>query len=206
MKNENKKIIEIYEKLGDKYLENIKDLTPAEFYDLVKLLHPKSRVLDVGCAGGRDAKKFRKKDFNVIGIDLVDLFLKEARKNVSGVRFIKMDMRRLEFPEDYFDGIWANAVLLHLKKKDIPKTLKEFYRVLRPDGKLHIRVKKGRERGYEKDKLSGGEKRLFTYFSKKEVEKFVKKANFEIINSGIFASHSGRKGVRWISILAKKIE
>ncbi len=204
MKDEYKKIIEVYEKMGNKYLKNIKSLTPTEFYDFVKLLQPKSKILDVGCAGGRDSKRFRQRNFNVFGIDLVDSFLKEARKNVFGVKFIKMDMRKLEFPENYFDAIWANAVLLHLKKKDVPKTLREFHRVLRPGGKLQIRVKQGQGQGYEKDELSGGEKRFFTYFSKDEAEKFVRNADFEIINSGNITDESGRKGVMWISILAEK--
>jgi ubiquinone/menaquinone biosynthesis C-methylase UbiE len=203
-KDNYKKTIEVYEKLGKKYIKDIKDLTPVEFSDFVKLLPRKSKVLDVGCAAGRDSKKFLQKGFKVTGIDLVSSFLKEAKRNVPGAKFIKMDIRKLKLPKDYFDAIWASAILLHLKKKDIPKILKGFYRVLRPGGKLHIRVKKGKGSGYKKDKLSSGEKRLFTYFSKDELERLVKKADFKIITSRVFPDESGRKDVKWISVWAEK--
>lgn len=202
--NKYKKTIEIYEKLGKKYIKDIKDLTPVEFSGFVKLLPKGGKVLDVGCAGGRDSKKLIQKGFEVIGIDLTDSFLKEAKKNVPRAKFIKMDARKLKLPNDYFDAIWASAILLHLKRKDISKTLKGFYRVLKTSGKLHIRVKKGKGSGYKKDKLSSGEKRLFTYFSKDELEGLVKKADFKIIISRVFPDESRRKDVKWISIWAEK--
>jgi len=202
--NKYKKTIELYKKLGEKYIKDIKKFTPKEFPGFVKLLSKGNRVLDVGCAGGRDSKKFIRKGFKVIGVDLVDSFLKEARKTVPEAKFIKMDVCKLKFPKNYFDAIWANAILLHIKKKDIPKALKGFFKILKPGGKLHIRVKKGTGRGYKKEKLSGGKKRLFTYFLKDELEKSVEKTNFKIISSKIFPDDLGRKEIKWISIWAEK--
>lgn len=198
------KTTKIYRKLGKQYLRRIKDITPKEIYDFMKLLPKGGRVLDVGCAGGRDSERFAQKGLQVIGIDLVDAFLEEARKAVPEGKFVKMDMRELEFPENYFDGIWANAVLLHLSKKDVPKVLKNFYKVLRSNGKLHIRVKRGEGTGYEKDKLSGGEERLFVYFQKDELEELVKAAHFRIIASRILPDESGRREVSWVSLWAEK--
>lgn len=199
-----KKTIEAYEELGKKYIQSAEKLTPKEFSGFIKLLKKGGRILDVGCAGGRDSKKFIKKGFKVIGIDLVDAFLKEARKNVPRTKFLKMDSGKLKFPKNYFDGIWAQAVLLHIKRKDVPGALKGFYRVLKPEGKLHVRVKRGKGTAYIEDKLSGGKRRIFTYFSREEMEKFIKKAGFKIITSRIFPDESGRKDVKWISIWAEK--
>jgi len=199
-----KQTIEVYKKLGKKYINNIKSLTPPEFYDFIKLLPKNSRILEIGCTGGRDAKKFVQRGFKVIAIDLVEIFLKEARKKVPQAEFIKMDMTKLKFPNNYFDAIWANAILLHLKREDVLKTLRGFYRVLKKSGKLHIRVKKGTKTTYQKDKLSNGEKRFFIYFSKSELEKFVNKAGFKIIISRILPDDAGRKNLRWISLWAEK--
>ena len=196
--------IEAYKRLGKKYIKDIERLTPPEFFDFVKLLPRGGKVLEVGCSGGRDSKKFVQRGFRVIGIDLVNVFLKEARKNVSNAKFIKMDFGKLKFHQNCFDAIWANAVLLHLKKKDIAKTLRGFYRVLKPNGKLHIRVKKGKGITYEKDVLSSSERRLFVYFLKDELERFVKKAGFKIIISRILPDDAGRKDVKWISLWAEK--
>jgi 2-polyprenyl-3-methyl-5-hydroxy-6-metoxy-1,4-benzoquinol methylase len=46
-------------------------------------------VLDVGCAGGRDSKKLVGRGFKVIGIDLVDSFLKIARKKYLKLNLLK---------------------------------------------------------------------------------------------------------------------
>ncbi len=199
-----KKTIELYEELGEKYLKDIEKATPKEIYSFMKLLSKGALVLDIGCAGGRDSKVFIQKDFNVVGIDLVDSFLKEARKYVPEAKFIKMDLLKLKFPQNHFDAIWANAVLLHTKKEDMPKALKGFYKVLKPKGKLHIRVKRGKGTEYKDERLSGGKKRLFTYFLKDELEEFVKSAGFKIISSRIFPDDLDRKDIKWVGIWAEK--
>ena len=199
-----KKTIDVYKKLGSKYVKDIARLTPPEFYDFVKILPKGGRVLEVGCSGGRESKKFIQRRFKTIGIDLVTSFLKEAKREAPKAKFIKMDMRKLKFKANYFDAVWANAVLLHLKKKDVVRALKGFYKVLKKGGKLHIRVKKGKGKTYKKDKLSSGEKRLFTYFAKEELERFVKKAGFKIIISRIFPDNAGRKDIKWVSLWAEK--
>lgn len=202
--NKYKTTIEVYEKLGRKYIKDTKSLSPPEISGFIKLLPPKGSVLEIGCAGGRDSKRFAAKGFKITGIDLVRTFLQEAQKAVPSGRFVKMDMRHLKFPSNYFDAVWANAVLLHLKKKDIPPTLKGFFRVLKKGGKMHIRVKKGTGVTYEKDKLSSEEKRLFTYFSKNELKKFVTNAGFKILLSRIFSDEAKRGDLKWISLWAVK--
>lgn len=112
-------------------------------FDFIKTLPKGGRILDVGCSAGRDSKRFAQNGFEIIGIDLVDVFLQEARKNVPEAKFLKMDLRRLNFSENYFDAIWAMAVLLYIEKKDLPETLNGFYNVLKPRGKLFITVKRG---------------------------------------------------------------
>lgn len=199
-----KKTVELYEKLGKKYIEGIAGAVIRELPDFIILLPRGGKVLDVGCAGGRDSKKLVEAGFEVTGIDLVNVFLEEARKNVPQAKFIKMDLLELEFPGNYFDGIWAEAVLLHLKKEDIPRALKGFYRILRPKGKLYIDVKRGSGEKYKGERLSGGEKRFFSYFLKNEFEKFVKDADFRIVFSKILPDSLGRKDVKWIGIWAEK--
>ena len=103
-----KKTIEAYVKLGEKYLGHGK--TAREFPEFIKLLPKGGRVLDVGCAGGRDSKRFTQKGFKVIGIDLVDLFLKIARKNVPKAKFIKGNI--LDFKQ--LCGLEKSDLIFHL--------------------------------------------------------------------------------------------
>ena len=204
------KTIAVYNEMGRDYLKKITGLTPPEIYDFMKLLPKGGKVLDAGCAGGRDSQVFVKHSFKVVGVDLSEVLLKEAVKNVPEARFVKMDVKHLKFPTRSFDGIWANAILVHVMKKDMSKTLKGFYRVLKPNGKMHIRVKRGKGKLNVNDflpdgkHLPDGKYRLFTYFTKEEIKKFVWKAGFKIMPIEMIPDESKRKGVKWIKIWAEK--
>lgn len=199
-----KETIEVYKKLGKKYIQEVAKVIPYGFNEFVEILSRGSLVLDVGCAGGRDSKRFVQKGFRVRGIDLVEGFLKEARRHVPGARFINMDLLNLEFPENYFDAIYACAVLLHIEKKDIPKALEGFHKILKPNGKLYVAVKEGEGVEYKEDKISGGHKRMFTYFREDELKRFLEKAGFKVTFTRIYSDPLGRKDVKWLVVLAEK--
>ena len=202
--NRYKETLEFYEKLDENYIKFREHVVPKEIFEFIKLLPKNGRILDVGCCGGRDSEKFSQKGLRVIGIDATESFLRVARKKVPKAKFIKMNLLKLKFPKDYFDAIWAYAILLHIKRKDIPKVLKDFYRILKPRGILHISVKKGKGTTFKKEKSITDKKRMFVYFTKEEIETFVKKSGFKIITSRFFPDELGRKDVKWISVWVKK--
>jgi SAM-dependent methyltransferase len=51
---------------------------------------------------------------------------------------VPMDLRKLEFPDDYFHVVLCADVLEHIR--DDTRALREIFRVLRPDGCLFLRV------------------------------------------------------------------
>jgi ubiquinone/menaquinone biosynthesis C-methylase UbiE len=195
---------EVYNKLGKKYLNDSKKITPPERLAFSKLFKKGIHILDVGCGGGRDAKFFIAKGFKVTGIDPSSVLIKLARKEAPKAVFQCVDMLKMKFPKETFNGIWAQAVLLHLKRSDIPRALRKLYTILKKDGVIHIRVKRGKGEAYVKEKLSGWNKRFYTYFSKTEMENFVKKAGFKIINSKVYPDEHKRSDVSWIGIWARK--
>ncbi|MDO8513295.1 MAG: class I SAM-dependent methyltransferase [bacterium] len=200
-----KETIEVYKQLGKKYCKNIELLYIAELYKFMKLLPKNGEVLDVGCAGGRDTEEFIKNGFQVTGIDLVDEFLEGAKKFASEGRFIKMDVENLQFPSNYFDGIYAAAVLLHVAKNKIPAILAIFHRILKADGILFIGVKEGYgEKRVADDTLAGGLSRFYSFFSKEELTQLLKQAGFDIIFSRNVPDEAGRSEVHWIRIIARK--
>lgn len=196
--------IEVYKELGRRYLKGIDDVVPEELPEFIGLLNPGSRVLDVGCAGGRDSKFFVEAGHKVLGIDVVDSFLREARKRVPGAMFKRMDVLQLDFPDNTFDAIWAQAVLLHFSKIDLPKILKKFYRILKPGGLLHVRLKRGQGTHLVAEKLVEGKERLFTFYYKNEVETALKDAKFKVIASRIYPDALSRDKVKWVSVWGRK--
>ncbi len=199
-----KKTKEVYNTLGEKYLKDSKKLTPPERLPFAKLLPKGGSILDVGCGGGRDAEFFAKRGLKVTGTDISDVLIKLARKQIPKATFICEDILKSKFPKNSFDGIWAQAILLHLKRNDVPKALKKFHSILKPGGMLHIRVKKGKGEEFVKEKLSGWNERFYTYFTKKEMEDMLKKAGFKIVASQITPDELHRPGVSWIMVWGQK--
>jgi ubiquinone/menaquinone biosynthesis C-methylase UbiE len=96
------------------------------------------RILDAGCGPGQDAAYFASLGYEVAGFDLSEEFLKIARRRLPGATFIKADMRKLDFPDRSFDGVWASFSFHHLSKADAPAALAELKRVLKAGGVLFI--------------------------------------------------------------------
>jgi ubiquinone/menaquinone biosynthesis C-methylase UbiE len=112
--------------------------------NFVKLLgSPPKKILDAGCGTGKDISYFSSLGYEVIGIDLSEMMLKEAKeilKNRPNVCLIRGDFRTTPFPDNYFDGIWSSASLVHLSQNDKKRALIEFRRILKEDGILCIGI------------------------------------------------------------------
>lgn len=199
-----KKTIDVYDKLGEKYLSDSLKIKLPERDSFLKILPKKAHILDVGCGGGRDTKIFTQKGFFVTGIDASGVLVNIAKKKVPTAVFKKMDVLNLKFKPESFDAIWAQAILLHLKRKDVPKALKSFYKILKLGGYIHVNVKQGKGEEYVKEKLSGGHERFYTYFSEKEIIDLIKNQGFKIIHSHILPDPHGRKNITWINVRGQK--
>ncbi len=209
MKKESKKIytdtIKVYNKLGRKYFEATLNPAPKERAGFIKRLKKGARILDVGCAGGRDMKEFTKKGFEAVGIDLSTVLLNIAKKEAPKGKYFKMDVLNLKFPKEHFDAIWADAVLLHLRRKDAAKAIKDLYRILKKDGVLYVSAKYGKGEKFVNEKPFTNYVRFYTYFTKKEMENLLKLAGFKIISSKFLPDDLHRPEIKWISILSKKL-
>jgi ubiquinone/menaquinone biosynthesis C-methylase UbiE len=86
-------------------------------------------------------------------------------------------MRKMNLPENKYDGVWVCTSILNLKKKDLPLALSEFKRVLKSHGKLFISVKKGSGERIIPDKFG---KRFFSFYSLNELKELVSKSGFKI--------------------------
>lgn len=102
------------------------------------LLPPGASVLDVGCGQGPALEVFAKLGFNAEGITTNDADLQACYN--AGHRVRRCDMHGIadEFPEAWFDCVWARHVLEH---SVIPFfVLHEFARVIKQGGILYVEV------------------------------------------------------------------
>jgi len=92
-------------------------------------------LLDAGCGYGRVLKHFK----NITGVDISSEMLGEAKK--TGKKVFKCSITDLHiFPDKTFNGVICNKVLFHLTDEDFLKSLREFHRVLRKDGRIFFGV------------------------------------------------------------------
>jgi SAM-dependent methyltransferase len=101
---------------------------------LQEITSPGDRILDAGCGTG----KYFGFDFaREAGCQLVGADLREDVSSNSGMDFcVRSELNRLPFSDGSFDVVNCRLVIEHV---DFPAVvLKEFYRVLKPGGRLAI--------------------------------------------------------------------
>ncbi|XP_039126267.1 phosphoethanolamine N-methyltransferase 1-like isoform X2 [Dioscorea cayenensis subsp. rotundata] len=114
--------------------------TTKEFVSKLEL-KPGQKVLDVGCGiGGGDFYMAEKFDVDVIAIDLsvnmISFALERAIGLKCSVEFEVADCTKKTYPDNTFDVIYSRDTILHIQDK--PSLFKEFFRWLKPGGKVLI--------------------------------------------------------------------
>jgi SAM-dependent methyltransferase len=203
-----RKTIFAYNSNPEKYIDQTMNMVPYDWIDKMEnLLPPSGLVLDAGCAYGRDANEFFERGFEVIGVDLSDELLKKGHETFPKVTLKKMDIRKLDFPKNKFDGIWCNAVLFHLTDPDIEKTLKEFHRVLKKDGILYASFQEGEDTEERITTFGIDAPRFFNLKPKDDIEEILTGAGFAIVES-VRADdmRPDRTETKWIETISQKTE
>ncbi|MGI9449697.1 MAG: methyltransferase domain-containing protein [Geminicoccaceae bacterium] len=128
-----------------RHLDRISGMAQVQAYkhrtfDLLQVREG-SRVLDVGCGTGDDARSLAERvgvTGLVIGLDSSEALLQEARKRADGlglpVEYHLGDARRLNFPEASFDACRIDRVLHHLD--DPQAAVDELVRVAKPGAQV----------------------------------------------------------------------
>lgn len=113
-------------------------------------VEPPFRILDVGCGPGRDLQTFTKLGHQAIGLDGAEPFVAMARE--TGCQVWHQDLLQLQLPLQYFDGVFANAVLFHVPSRELSRVLGQLHSALKPGGVLFS----SNPRGNNQEGWSGG--------------------------------------------------
>jgi SAM-dependent methyltransferase len=166
-----------------------------------RCLKPGSRVLDLGCGGGRDLKYLSAKGYRVVGVDY-SYPLAQTAHRYSGQDVVVADLRSLSFRRESFDGIWALASLLHLSRKEVPDVLNDLSRLLRVPGVLLTSMR----RGHGRETATDG--RVFELYQPSEWERLLHEAGFKV--SERQESHeerpsgSGSREIAWFVMVCRR--
>lgn len=105
---------------------------------LIGMVPPRSRVLDLGCGTGAIAAHLANEAFQVYACDIADKMIDEGKRLYPSTEIewtkLQSDWKILPFPPGYFDAIVAASVLEYVE--DPVGVLEECSRTLKPGGKL----------------------------------------------------------------------
>ncbi|HMA78674.1 MAG TPA: class I SAM-dependent methyltransferase [Candidatus Paceibacterota bacterium] len=122
------------------------------------------RVVEIGCAYGREASYILSKTTDYIGVDISDVYIEMARKELPGVTFVQADVMDYDWPGN-IDVIYAFASLLHLNKNEMMTVVRSAAKSLKSGGVFFLSLKRG-HRYLEKLIDDGHSKRLFYYYTR----------------------------------------
>ena len=185
-----------YEKNADKFIESTKDCDMSKQYELfLKYMPKKGFILDVGFGSGRDMKYFNKKGYFVFGIDITEAFVANIKK--QGYQ------ARVQSVEDFntkneYNGIWACASLLHVKKENLDKAMTNLKNALKPKGILYASFKYGHEEVIK-------DERYFNYIDEFDIACLSNTTGLKVLE--ISMSNDVRKDradEKWINVVFQK--
>ena len=109
------------------------------------LLPPGAKVLELGCGAGAASAEMIAKGFDVEPTDGSPEMAAEASGHLG------RPVRTLLFHDidkaDTYDGVWANACLLHVPRPELAQVLTLIWRALKPGGYLYASFKTGDAEG-----------------------------------------------------------
>lgn len=155
------------------------DFWRPEFEKFRSLL-PHGKIADIGCGGGRDAVLFTEAGYDYVGVDISEEMLSAARELVPTANFIRGSVYELNFPSKSLDGFWAAASVLHIPKNKATLALQEIRRVTRLGGIGFFSMKEG-EGERMVGNSSGGDERLFSFYSENEFTKILEENGFRVL-------------------------
>lgn len=147
---------------GDnKYISALKFDFLTKLYDpLIKIVIPENlfkntlieqanilsghRVLDFGCGTGTliIIAKNKHPESTIIGIDVDEKIIDIAKKKIArqrlNIEIDKYDGNALPYENESFDKVISSLVFHHLIGEQKGNILKEIYRILKPNGEIHI--------------------------------------------------------------------
>jgi SAM-dependent methyltransferase len=129
-----------YDAVAEEYAARFFDELAAKPLDralldcLAELTRGRGTVADIGCGPGQIARYLADHGAKAMGIDLSPEMVRLAQRLSPDIPFRVGDMLALDLEDNSLGGIVAFYSVIHAPPEQIPQVMREFYRVLRPNG------------------------------------------------------------------------
>ncbi|WLQ32203.1 class I SAM-dependent methyltransferase [Streptomyces castrisilvae] len=131
----------VFDALGTEYEEAFAGSAAhrASLEQLLEVLPPHSRVLDIGSGTGRPtAQTLAEAGHTVLGVDVSPVMVDIAARQVPAAEFRCADVRELPLEEGGFDAVCVYFALLQMSREEQAEVFRVAGRVLRPGGHLAV--------------------------------------------------------------------
>jgi SAM-dependent methyltransferase len=156
------------------------------------------RILDAGCGSGRDSHHFLQQGYEVEAFDASAQMCNLASKLI-GQRAQQKSFDDVDWIS-VFDGVWACASLLHLRRDSIDSVLHKLCRALKPSGVMFVSFKL-RDGEWEE----GG--RFFNGYDEGSLQRLLE-GHPALVCQSMWVSEDARperKGEMWLNALLQRV-
>ena len=170
------------------------------------LLPNGARVLDAGCGSGQKARFFEERGLRLLGIDFSEKLLEIARRTAPASDFRLVDLRDVGTMTEKFEGVFAQASLLHIPKAEAFAVVEGMVSRLVPRGLLYVAVKAQRPGNPEEEIVTENDygydyDRFFSYYTMEEMRGYIGRLGLSLIHAE--SSQLPSRG-DWMQIIARK--
>ena len=187
-----------YNENAKSFIEGTANVDFVSVQDIfLQLLPSYGTILDFGCGSGRDTKYFIEHGYKVDAID-GSIELCKLASEYTGIDVKHMLFQELTDAKKY-DGIWACASILHVKRTELLEILQKMCDATKKNGIIYISFKYGNFEGerngrYFTDMTEESMSELLAYIPELKVEK-------QWITGDV---REGRGDERWLNMILRK--
>jgi len=139
------KTLQFYSGNARAYAEREITSRQARLTAFLALLSPAAKILELGCGAGADTAAMLAKGVDVRPTDgsaeMAAVASKRLGRPVGTLLFHELD------EVEAYDGVWANACLLHVPREQLASILALIWRALKPGGYFYASYKTGDAEG-----------------------------------------------------------
>ncbi len=137
--------ISFYSDEADAYTSQNRQADYDRLETFMRTLPVGGKILELGCGAGDDSAIFLGRGFNVTPTDgtpeIAHAASQRLKRPVPVLLFENLDEK------DAYDGVWANACLLHVPRKELFPIINRIYTALKQKGVFYASFKAGTQEG-----------------------------------------------------------
>jgi SAM-dependent methyltransferase len=156
-------------------------------------------VLEIGSAGGRDALALEERGVSVRRTDVSPAFVELLRGRGHDADVLDPLTDDLGGP---YDGVWANACLLHVPRTDLSTVLSRLAAATRPGGVLAMSLKEGDGEEWSTHGHVRAPRR-FTYWREEPLRAALDDSGWRVL---ALTHEVGGNGQPWLVVRARRPE